>query len=246
MDNPSFYSSKEILLLKKRIMTQEKSGISMGTAALIAGFPVMLFTAPFGEFYVFGNLIQYNNAAVTTQNLVAHPALFISGIFAMLITFIYDIVLAWALYIFFKPINPMLSLLGAWLRLIYAALAIVALYNFLYAFHIANMPGIDETYRQQQVLQFVNARLFGMRLAYVIFGLYLILGGVLALMSTYIPRLLGIMVILAGVSWILTSIQPYFFKGYKLSWVMIFGLGELVFGVWLLIWGRKVKEDSSG
>jgi hypothetical protein len=225
-------------------MNKEKGSISMRTAAIIAGLPVMLLTAPYGEFYVFGKLINYNNAAQTTQNIVDHPKLFVSGIFAMLLTFIYDIVLAWACYIFLRPANPLLSLLGAWLRLIYAGLAIVALFNFLYAFHLANLPGIEEVYRQNQVLQLVNARRIEMHLAYIVFGFYLMLGGILICISSYIPKALGIMVILAGISWIIISLQPYFFMDYNLSWVMYFGMGELFFGIWLLVKGTRIKESE--
>jgi hypothetical protein len=225
-------------------MMKEKGGISMGTAALIAGFPLMLFTAPYGEFYVFGKLIVYNDAVRTTQNLIDHPKLFLSGIFAMLLTFMYDIVLAWACYIFLRPVNPLLSLLGAWFRLTYTALAVVALFNFLYAFQLANLPGIDEAYKQQQVLQLVNARRFGMHLAYIIFGFYLILGGILIWKSSYIPKVLGILIMLAGLSWIMISLQPYFFKGYNFSWMMYFAIGELAFGIWLLVKGTRIKESK--
>lgn len=224
-------------------MIKEKGPISMGAAALIAGFPLMLFTAPYGEFYVFGKLIIYNDAAKTTLNLVNHPKLFLSGIFAMLITFIYDIVLAWACYIFLKPSNPWLSLLGAWLRLVYAALAIVVLFNFLYAFHVANLKGIEEVYKHNQVLQLVNARRSGMNLAYTLFGIYLVLGGILIYRASYIPKVMGALIMLAGLSWIVFGLQPYFFKGYDLSWVKIFGIGELVFGVWLLVKGSRMKES---
>src|SRR5688572_27182674 len=127
-------------------MIKANGGISMRTAALIGGLPVMLLTAPYAEFYVFGNLISYNDAARTTQNIMDHPKLFVSGIFAMLVTFIYDIVLAWACYIFIRPVNPLLSLLGAWTRLVYTGIAVVALFNFLYAFQISTLPGIDEVY----------------------------------------------------------------------------------------------------
>src|SRR5688572_1897929 len=111
----------EAILTSSPQTARPAGGISMRTAALIAGFPLMLFTAPYGEFYVFGKLIVYHDAARTTQNLVEHPKLFVSGIFAMLLTFMYDIVLAWACYIFLKPVNPLLSLLGAWTRLVYTA-----------------------------------------------------------------------------------------------------------------------------
>jgi hypothetical protein len=223
---------------------KEKGNISIGTAALIAGFPLMLFTAPYGEFYVFGKLILYSDAARTTQNLVDHPQLFLSGIFAMLLTFMYDIVLAWALYIFLRPVNPWLSLLGAWFRLVYTGLAIVALFNFLYAFHLANLQGIEEAYKQQQVLQLVNARRSGMHLAYVIFGFYLILSGILICKASYIPKVLGIMIMLAGLAWIMISLQPYFFKAYDFSWMMYFGVGELVFAIWLLVKGTRIKESE--
>ncbi len=225
-------------------MIKEKGTISMGTAALIAGLPLFLPTAPYGEFYVFGKLIIYNDAARTTQNLIDHPNLFLSGIFAMLFTFIYDIVLAWACYIFIRPVNPLLALLGAWLRIVYAGLAIIALYNFLYAFHLANMPGIEEAYRQQQVLQLVNARRFGMHLAYIVFGFYLILGGILMCKASYIPKVLGVLIMLAGLSWVMHGLQPYFFSNYDFYWMMYFSVGELFFGIWLLVKGRKIKESE--
>jgi len=98
-------------------------GISMRTAALIAGLPVFLPNAPYGEFYVFGKLINYHDAAQTTQNLIHHPSLFLFGILAVFFNFvIWDIVLAWAVYIFLRPANPHLSLLVAWFRLIFACL----------------------------------------------------------------------------------------------------------------------------
>lgn len=91
----------------------------MGTAALIAGIPIFLPNAPYGEFYVFAKLINYHDGAQITQNLVQHPILFLLGILAMFFNFIlWDIVLAWACYIFLKPVNPQLSLLVAWFRLI--------------------------------------------------------------------------------------------------------------------------------
>jgi hypothetical protein len=222
----------------------EKGKVSMRTAALIAGLPVMFFTAPFGEFYVFGKLINYHDAARTTQNILDHSTLFASGIFAMLVTFIIDIVLAWACYIFLRPVNQLVALLGALFRIVYAALAIAALFNFLFAYHLANLPGIENVFKQQQVLQLVNARRFGMELAYVVFGFYLIIGGILIFKSTYIPKILGVLIFLAGLSWILVSLQPYFFKEYNLSWMLIFGLGELAFAIWLLVKGTRIKESE--
>lgn len=220
-------------------------GISMRTAALIAGLPVFLPNAPYGEFYVFGKLINYHDAAQTTQNLIHHPSLFLFGILAVFFNFvIWDIVLAWVVYIFLRPANPHLSLLVAWFRLIFAVLGIVALFNFLFALHVANLPGIDESYRQQQVLQLVNQRRFAMNIAYLFFGVFLILEGILICKASYIPKVIGVLILLAGPAWMIIGLQPYFFKGYNLSWVMFFAIGELVFGIWLLIKGTRINETE--
>lgn len=225
-------------------MIKEKGIISMRTAALIGGLPLMLLTAPYGEFYVFGKLIVSNDAAQTTQNLLNHPKLFLSGIYAMLLTFMYDIVLAWALYIFLRPVNASLALLGAWFRIVYAVLAIVALYNYIYAYQLVNMPGFQAEFKSEQVLQLVNARRFGMDLAYIIFGIYLIFGGILIYKASYIPKIMAFLIMLAGAAWLIISLQPYLFKDYDLSWVMFLGIGELVFGLWLLIKGTRIKESE--
>ena len=216
----------------------------MGTAALISGLMLFVPTAPYAEFYVFPKLIISNDAAQTTQNLLHHPKLFLSGIYAMLFTFIMDVVLAWTMYIFIRPVNASLALLGAWLRLVYAGLAIVALFSFQCAYQLVNMPGFRETFKNEHILQLVNARRSAMNLAYIIFGIYLILGGILIYKASYIPKVMGVLIMLAGAAYIMISLQPYFFKSYDFSWMMVFYFGELFFGIWLLVKGRRIKESE--
>lgn len=221
---------------------KEKGSISIGTAALITGLTLFVPTAPYAEFYVFKTLIIYNDAAQTTQNLLGNPKLFLSGIFAIFFTYIKDVLLAWTLYIFLKPVNASLSLLAGWFRIVYTVLAIVALFNFLYAFQLVNMPTFQLPPINEQVLQLVNARRFAMNLAYIIFGIYLIIVGVLIYKSSYIPKILGVLMILAGAAWIIISLRPYFFKDFDLSWMMVFSAGELFFALWLLVKGSRIKE----
>lgn len=223
-------------------MMKEKGSISIGTAALITGLTLFVPTAPYAEFYVFKTLIIYNDAAQTTQNLLGNPKLFLSGIFAIFFTYIKDVLLAWTLYIFLKPVNASLSLLAGWFRIVYTVLAIVALFNFLYAFQLVNMPTFQLPPINEQVLQLVNARRFAMNLAYIIFGIYLIIVGVLIYKSSYIPKILGVLMILAGAAWIIISLRPYFFKDFDLSWMMVFSAGELFFALWLLVKGSRIKE----
>ena len=225
-------------------MMKEKGSISLGTAALITGLTLFLPTAPYAEFYVFKKLITTNDAAQITKNLLGHPQLFLSGVFAMLFTFITDLVIGWTLYIFLRPVNSSLALLAWSFRIIYVGLAVVALFNLMYAYHLVNEPIFQEAFKSEQVLQLVKARRFGMYLAYIFFGIYLVLIGILIYKASYIPKVLGVLMMLAGLSWIMHALQPYFFKEYNLSWMMFFSVGELVFAIWLLVKGSRVKESE--
>ncbi len=225
-------------------MIKEKNEISIGTAALITGLTLFLPTAPYAEFYVFKKLIVSNDAALTAQNILDNSTLFLSGIFAIFFTYLKDILLAWTLYIFLRPVNASLSLLAGCFRIVYTVLAIVALFNLLYAFQSVTMSALQDDNRHERVLELVNARRFAMNLAYIIFGIYLILIGGLIYKASYIPKLLGVLMILAGAAWIIISLQPYFFKGYNLQWMMFFSVGELFFTIWLLVKGSRIKESG--
>lgn len=225
-------------------MTKRWKGISMGTAALISGLTLFIPTAPYAEFYVFKKLITSTNAIQVTQNLVDNPLLFLSGIFAILFTFIKDVVLAWTMYIFLRPVNSSLAQLAWSFRLIYVCLAVVSLFNLVYAFQLVSTPDFQMNLKSEQVLQLVQARKYGMHLAYIFFGVYLILIGALIYNASYIPKVLGVLIILAGLSWIMHGLQPYFFKEYNLSWMMFFSVGELVFAIWLLVKGRRINESE--
>ena len=102
----------DILQGETTVMAQNKS---IKTAALIAGlglFP-MVVTSPISELYVFSKLTVSGGPAQTVKRISMSRGIFVLGIFGYVITFIVDIVVAWALYIFLKPTNQNLSLLTA-------------------------------------------------------------------------------------------------------------------------------------
>ena len=80
---------------------RNNDGITLHHAALIAGFGMLLMaaTAPFAEFFVFPKLIVHGDVEQTIRNILANRALYLAGVFACLINFVCDIVIAWALYI---------------------------------------------------------------------------------------------------------------------------------------------------
>jgi len=85
-------------------------------AALIAGFAYLLNPVTHAE-YVYPKLVTTGNAEQTVQNISTHGGLFLAALFCYLVSFIGDVVIAWALYVLLAPVNRSLSLLTAWFQL---------------------------------------------------------------------------------------------------------------------------------
>jgi hypothetical protein len=231
-------------------MTNTTNKISLSSAALIAGLSllVMAIAAPFAEMYVLPKLIVEGNAAETTRNLLSNLALFRAGVFGYVLTFICDLLAAWALYVLLKPVNESLSLLTAWLRLVYTVIAIVALTNLVSILRILNAPdsmavlGPDQFYADvhHSLSAFKNSWDFGI----LFFGLHLGLLGYLVFRSTYIPKIVGIFLIITGSGYLLNSLKPFLFPDLTIDFAMYTFIGEVIFMFWLIIRGPRIKEPA--
>ncbi len=107
-------------------MTNGIADMSLRKAARIAGLAYLAIFI-FGFYTDFAGVVS-GDATASANNILANEVLFRSGIASWLIVFIADVVVAWALYVLLIPVNKSLSLLAAWLRLIYTAIAGIALF----------------------------------------------------------------------------------------------------------------------
>jgi hypothetical protein len=222
--------------------------LSLSTAALIAGISlfVMLLTTPFAEFSIFPKLIDYGNATKTAENIINNKHLFTVAIFLILLTLIADVVAAWALYIFLKPVNKSLSLLTAWFRLIYTSMYFIALYNLLKILNIVNsiehLKGTGTGQLNDAI--FIHFKAFRVEGSFglIIFGIYLILLGYLIYKASYVPKIFGLILILAGLSWVVDNLSTFLFPELNTQYLFIFTMGELIFMLWLLIKGWRIKR----
>jgi len=79
----------------------------------------------------------------------------------------------------------------------------------------------------------------------LLFGIHLVLLGYLIYRSGYIPRILGILLVVDGFGWVTSSLRPYLFPNAHLGYLVIAFLGELFFMLWLLIRGWKIRERTA-
>lgn len=143
----------------------------------------------------------------------------IYSIIGILIIIILDVVVAIALYFLLKPVNKNLSLTMSICRFVYAIIFFIALCNISYltTFHAIWDSGL------------------------LLFGFHLLLLGYLVLKSTYLPKWLGILVMIGSSGYILDGIGAVF--GYPLKITMFTFMGEVLFAFWLVIKGRKLPNE---
>lgn len=222
-------------------------GLTMHQAALTAGIAYLLMPVGFAEFYVFPKLLVPENIEQTVRNIVSHQQLFFVGILCHFITLLLDVVIAWALYVLLAPVNRALSLLAAWLRLVYAVVYFVGLQALITVLYLVSTPynqtvfGDRQLYAQVQVL--IGSFHHSINLS--VFGLHLLLLGYLVYRSGYIPKILGLVLALVGASWMAYTLVPYVFPGASLGFLPFMGIGELLFPLWLVIWGWRIQVPQA-
>jgi hypothetical protein len=221
-------------------------------AAIISGVAILIMTAAavIATDLTIGSLIVADNAAATTNNIKASGMIFRVGVFSWLIILICDVLAAWGLYIFLKPVNKDLSLLMAWLRLVYVAILGVALLNYIKVLlltgsdYYTSSLGTDQF--QSQVLLLVNSFDNMWSIGLIVFGLHIFLLGYLVFKSGYIPKTLGILLIIAFAGYVIINLGDLLipaYSDYKKIVMYIFiipMLSELALGLWLLVKGREV------
>ncbi len=220
----------------------------MRQAALIAGFSYLLGPVTYAEFSIYPKLVIPGNIEQTVQNLGAHQGLFAVAILCYLVEFIEDIVIAWALYVLLVPVNRALSLLTAWFRLMYTAIAFFGMLKLVTVFQLVSTPdylaafGAGPLHAQIQLL--LGTFRDDWSIGLVLFGIHLVLLGYLIYRSGYIPRLLGILLVVDGLGWVIDSLQPYLYPNAQLKYLFLTFFGEIFLMLWLLIRGWKVKEPK--
>ena len=229
---------------------KETDDISQRGSASIAGIGllIMTFLAIYSGFFVFQKLIIQDDPAATVNNILSNRMLFRLGIIGYVIVIICDIIVAWALYVFLKQINKSLSLLAGWFRLVYAIIFGIALSNYLNTLNLISgadyLKILEPAQLHADVMITLKAFDNGWNTGFIFFGLHLIMLGCLIFKSDYIPKYLGFLLIIAGLSYFLESVEKILYPEVKLSISLITGWGELIFMFWLL-WNSVKGFDKS-
>ena len=201
-------------------------------AARVTGFAfiIMFALALFADGFVLQRLVVPGDAAATANNIKANELLFGLGIASYLIILALDAVIALALYVILKPVNKSLSSLAAVLRLLYTAIMGISLFAL--------------------VLLFPNEYGYGKLVAYVFFISHIFVLGYLVFKSGYIPRSLGVLLIIASFCYIILLYGDFilpkdWYEALSLIAMLPATFAEISLGIYLLLKGVKVPQPSN-
>jgi hypothetical protein len=194
-------------------------------------------------------LIVSGDAAATANNIVSSQGLFRVGFVTELVSAVFFLLAAWALFVLLKPVNKNLALLFLLLNLGGVAVECINTLNLFAAlqfFSGANYLNVFQTGQlQAMAMSFLNSYTNGFMIAQIFFGTWLLPLGYLVYKSRFLPKFLGILLILDFFFWTSYFFQFFLFPDYGILVYpgSAFGfIAEISISLWLLIMGVKDQK----
>ncbi len=227
-------------------MTTHTAKTSPLTIARLAGF-LYLLVVPlgiFGGLYVSSRLIVSGDAATTANNIIGSELLFRFGMLSDLLAALLMLLVVLVLYPLLKPVNRNVALLMVSFVLVGTAIATLNKLNQFAALFL--LSGSDYltvfTADQLQALALLFLRLHsrGGTIAFIFWGLWLFPLGYLVFKSGFLPRILGVLLMISCFGYVINSFATIL--GYTVNVGRFAALGEVLFILWLLIKGVNVEQ----
>jgi hypothetical protein len=221
------------------------------------GYLAIIVCGMYAEFFVRSGLIVSGDPAGTAANITASELLFRSALASEFVMLTADVVVALALYMVFRAVSEGLALLAAFFRLAHAAIVGVNLLNVYVPLLLLGdaeyVAALGEGPRQTLVLLLLQAHGYGYAIGLVFFGVSCALLGHLTVRSRYMPRALGIMLMVAAAGYLVDSLARTLLTNYS-EYETVFGLivllpafiAELSFGLWLVSKGITEEAPAEG
>ena len=211
-------------------------------------YTLVALSAPIGLIYVPEKLFVVGNATATADHIRASEELLRLGMASELFHQTIEVFLVLALYDLFKPVSQHLTRQLAILGLLPIPIVFANVINEAAALTLAAAPAYLSVFNKEQldalVMLFIRLHRQGLYFAAVFWGLWLAPFGLLILRSGFIPRALGILVMIAGAGYLLETTGALLAPAHANTFIDIAGLmelGELPIILWLLIWGARPR-----
>jgi len=190
------------------------------------------------------------DATATANNFGASGWVFQLGIVSESLVFLIEIVLCGLLYVLFRPVSRLLSLVSAFARLAMTVVMGINLLPYLIALMLLSGAGYLTVFEKAQsealALVFFNAHGYGIFVWQLFFGFHLAVLGYLIYKSGYFPWILGVVMVFAALGYLTDAYVNILYPEYAETTGLVVGvgalIGELPFFLWLAIKGVNVQR----
>lgn len=223
------------------------------TTARTAGllYLIVVLTGIFSLAYVPARLIVWNDAAKTVQNIVANEQLFRLGIASSIVCYATFLLLPLVLYRLLKPVQLNYARLMVILAIVSVPISLLNLQHKFSALSLvkgaAFLNAFDTKQLQAQVMFHLKTYNSGILIAQLFWGLWLFPFGYLVYKSNFLPKILGILLMLGCVGYVIDLFATICVPGYNETIIADYitrpaALGEIGTCLWLLIVGIRNKD----
>jgi hypothetical protein len=186
-----------------------------------------------------------------SKNILASVWQFRIGFILDLFAAVLFLLAAWALYRLLKPVNENLALLFLLLNL--GGVAIQAASDLFLPASQMLLIGAEytKTFQPDQLQALAMSLLYlyknGFMIAQLFYGAWLFPLGYLVYKSGFLPKVLGIVLMIHCCTWLMTSLQFFLFPGFTAITYISYPLGfiaEFGLSLWLLVMGAKEQNPA--
>jgi hypothetical protein len=229
---------------------------SLKKIARFAGFLYLIWiiTGLYAMFYIPAKINMGGDAVTTSQNILSNEFLFRTGIINDIISSIIWVVMVLIFYRMFKQVNErQAKLLLAFVIVQIPAVFIMEAFNItaLMIFKGEVLKSFELSQRQDLAMLFLKISDYGVLILETFWGLWLFPLGILVYKSCFLPRFLGVWLIITSIFYLVLSFTSIMLPQYNdtitnSSIALPIMLGEVALMLWLLIMGAKINIPTIG
>lgn len=230
-----------------------RTGVSPRFLARMAGMCQLLeaITATLGQVIILGRLVVSGDAAATAANILRHERLYRGGFASTLIAVLFHVAWAFLMYELLKPVNRRVSIFAILVMLM--GCAMLAVTGLLYIAPLLILQGggslsaLSAAQLQALAAAFLRLNAYAFDIHTVFFGVWCVLTGYLIFKSTFLPRVLGVLLVVSGLGWMF-YLSPSFAAPLFPIIAVASAIGEIPLELWLIVVGlneARWREQAS-
>lgn len=222
------------------------------TAGLL--YLIVVLTGIFSLAYVPSQITVRGDAAATVSNILASESLFRLGIVAGLVCYTAFLLLPLALYKLLSPVGKSVAVLMVAFAVVQTPISFVNLFNKLDILSLLGRAEYLQAFTTEQlhaeVMQLLASYGNGMLASEIFMGLWLLPLGYLVFKSGFLPRVLGVLLMMGCFGYLIDFVGNMLFTGYPDTFIASYvtlpaALGEIGITLWLLVFGIGKPKASS-